>query len=541
MTGRGSIVIDARANSLPGAHGIARSVLKLAEHMPPGEDDLDLRVLVNPERSWLFPMPGLPAHARLIETGVRLGAAHRAGELARTLRAAGAAALYVPYPTFVPLLRPCPFVVTVHDCTIEGSAAFAGGRHRRAWLRLAFRAVLGRAAAVTAPSQASLSDLRRTYPRPERALVVPNGVDLAQFGARGTAAAETAAARARYDLPVRFVLAVGAHRPHKNHEILVRALRQLPDGVGLVVVGNPDPAFPGRLPRLIGDLGLGPRVRLLQDVPDRDLPAIYRAAAALAFPSLAEGFGLPVLEAMAAGIPVVASDIPAVAEVAGTGALLVPPRAEAAWTGALRTVLTDEELARALVKAGSAVAAEAGWERGAARLRALLAEVATVAGPAGASGSAGAAGAAGSAGAGRRVSPGRRACRGVRVRRGRRACRVRRGGRGRQVRRGPLAPSGGWGASPVLTGSPEEAADRPGPLVADGAPLAGLPLGGSLRAWSRACRPGRDRGGRAGWRGVLRPGPAVPRGRRHHQRAHQGGAALVPAWPGSGRRCGVPR
>ena len=396
VTGRGSIVIDARANSLPGAHGIARSVLKLAEHMPPGEDGLGLRVLVNPERSWLFPVPSLPAHARLIETGVRLGAAHRAGELARTLRAAGAAVLYVPYPTFMPLLRPCPFVVTVHDCTIESSADFIGGRHRQAWLRLAFRAVLGRAAAVTTPSQASLSDLRRIYRRPERALVVPNGVDLAQFRGVAAAAEQVAAARARYDLPGRFVLAVGAHRPHKNHEILVRALRQLPDGIGLVVVGNPDPAFPGRLPRLIGDLGLDARVRLLQDVPDRDLPAIYRAAAALAFPSLAEGFGLPVLEAMASGIPVVASDIPAVAEVAGTAALLVPPCEVSAWSGGLRTVLTDEEVARSLVKAGSAVAAEAGWERGATRLRALLAEVAAAAA---ASGSAGTPGLPGSAGA----------------------------------------------------------------------------------------------------------------------------------------------
>ena len=118
-----------------------------------------------------------------------------------------------------------------------------------------------------------------------------------------------AAARARYQLPERFILAVGAHRPHKNHEVLVRALAAVPGDVGLVIVGYFDPSFRDPLPGLIAELGLESRVTLVPEVAEEWLPAVYRAASVFAFPSLAEGYGIPVLEAMAAGVPVVMSNI----------------------------------------------------------------------------------------------------------------------------------------------------------------------------------------------------------------------------------------
>ncbi|HUZ56173.1 MAG TPA: glycosyltransferase family 1 protein [Streptosporangiaceae bacterium] len=372
-TSRGSIVIDARVNALPGAHGIARSVMKLTAHLGQA-DGLGLRVLVNSARTQLFPLSEIPAHADVIDTGVRLGAAHRCGELARLIRSVGATVLYVPYPTFTPLIRPCPVVVTVHDCTIESSAAFAGGWHRQAWLALAFRAVLRRAAAVTAPTMASLADIRRHYPYAQRLTLVPNGVDATRFGA--VTEADVAAARARYQLPEQFILTVGAHRPHKNHQTLVRALAALPEAVPLVIVGQPDPTFPARLPRLIRELGLDSRVIVVPDVADNWLPAVYRAASVFAFPSLAEGFGLPVLEAMAAGVPVVASDIPALAEVAGPAALPVAPLDVEGWTSALAKVLGDQGTSQALAQAGADVAAGATWERGAGVLLDVLSAVA---------------------------------------------------------------------------------------------------------------------------------------------------------------------
>jgi glycosyltransferase involved in cell wall biosynthesis len=370
-----SILIDARVNGLAGAHGLARSVLKLAAHMGQSDDGLVLRVLVNPNRAQLFPLSALPSHADVISTDITLGAVHRCRELARLIRSSGAAVLYVPYPTFTPFIRPCPIVVTIHDCTIESDVGFAGGRHRQAALKLVTRAVLRRAAAATAPTQASLAEVRRYYPAAPHLTLVPNGVDISQFAA--VTADAVSQARRRYQLPGRFVLTIGAHRPHKNHEVLIRALPMLPTDISLVIVGYFDSSFPDPLPRLIAELGLQARVRLVPEVADEWLPAVYRAASVFAFPSLAEGYGLPVLEAMAVGVPVVASDIPALAEVAGSAAILVPPRDVDGWAAALAAILADAAMAARLSGAGAVVADAVSWERGASTLRGLLGAVAT--------------------------------------------------------------------------------------------------------------------------------------------------------------------
>src|SRR5271165_529180 len=110
MAGRRSILIDARVNGFPGAHGLARSVMKLTAHMNEPADGLALRVLVNPRRAQLFPLAELPTYADIVETDVTAGAVHRGRELARVIRSAGAAVLYVPYMAFTPVIRPCPFV-----------------------------------------------------------------------------------------------------------------------------------------------------------------------------------------------------------------------------------------------------------------------------------------------------------------------------------------------------------------------------------------------------------------------------------------------
>jgi glycosyltransferase involved in cell wall biosynthesis len=371
---RRSIVIDARVNGFPGAHGLARTVMKLVAHMNEPPEGHTLRVLVNPRQTQLFPMSGLPPHADVIDTDVTAPRLHRCLELAAVIRSVNAAALYVPYPTFTPPVRPCPFVVTVHDCTIEKDVRFAGDRRRQAWTRMITRSVLKRAAAMTAPSRASLTEIARHYPQAPNPTLVPNGVDLRQF--QDVSAADVSAARDRYQLPDTFILTVGAHRPHKNHEVLVQALAAIPGDVSLVVVGGLDPGFADPLPGLIAGLGLTPRVRLVPDVADDLLPAVYHAASVFAFPSLAEGYGLPVLEAMAAGTPVVMSDIDVLAEVAGPAARMVPPRDVAGWAAALTAVLSDIALAKQLTEDGRAVAAAAGWEHGAAALSALLAAVA---------------------------------------------------------------------------------------------------------------------------------------------------------------------
>jgi glycosyltransferase involved in cell wall biosynthesis len=373
-SGRRSILVDARVNALPGAHGLARATMKLTSHLGKADHGLDLRVLINPRRDQLFPLSEIPAHADVITTDIALGAVHRCWELARLIRAVGAAVMYVPYPMFTPLIRPCPMVVTLHDCTIESSVDFAGGWCRQTVLRVSTSVVLRWAAAITTPTVASLEQIRRHYPRAPHPTLVPNGVDVEQFA--NVADENVAIARDRFCLPEQFVLTVGAHRPHKNHQILVRALAELPEHVCLVIVGPFDHSFPNPLPKLIDDLGLGSRVVLVPSVPDELLPAVYRAASVFAFPSLAEGCGIPVLEAMAAGVPVVASDIPALTEVCGSATLWVSPHDVSGWACAITKILEDPGMADSLTLAGAAVAVASGWEQGGRTLTGLLSSVA---------------------------------------------------------------------------------------------------------------------------------------------------------------------
>jgi glycosyltransferase involved in cell wall biosynthesis len=175
------------------------------------------------------------------------------------------------------------------------------------------------------------------------------------------------AARARLGLPERFVLNVGTVEPGKNRETLLRALALL-RGRGLahalVVVGQrgwlaerPDTAA--------ARLGVAEAVRYTGYLPDSDLPLVYNLAEAFVFPSWREGFGLPPLEAMACGTPVVSSDRPAMPEVLGDAALYAPPDRPDAIADALARVLTDAGLRDDLRARGLARAAGYSWERAA--------------------------------------------------------------------------------------------------------------------------------------------------------------------------------
>jgi len=370
-----SILIDARVNAWPGAHGLARTTLKLTEHMGPSQEGLALRVLVNRSAPQLLPLVGVAERAELIDTDIAPTAVRRSRELGRLIRDVGAAVFYAPYPLFAPRVCPCPMVVTIQDCVFEsGSARDAGGWHRKSGLKRVTAAALRRAVAVTAPTRASLAEIRRHYPAAPNPTLIPSGVDAGQFADVTDRAVREV--REQYDLPEQFILAVGVHRRHKNHSVLIRALALMPPTVSLVIVGCSDPKFRDPLPQQISQLGLESRVRLVPAVTEEALPAVYRAASVFAFPSLVEGYGFPPLEAMSAGVPVVASAIPAVEEVSGSGAVLVPPHDATAWATAIMRVLDDPATASAMVAAGTSVAATATWDQGGQALRELLLSVA---------------------------------------------------------------------------------------------------------------------------------------------------------------------
>jgi alpha-1,3-rhamnosyl/mannosyltransferase len=186
------------------------------------------------------------------------------------------------------------------------------------------------------------------YPA-DRLVVVPHGLE----GIAGATPPDEAALRARYGLPGRFVLYPAITHPHKNHALLVRAFAGLEgdDRLRLVLLGSAG-AADDDVAAEIAQLGIGNRVVRPGRVPDADRDGLYRLATVTAFPSLYEGFGAPVLEAMALGSPVVAANTTALPEVVGTAGLLVDPFDEEAWSDTLARLLDDEAERARLARLG---------------------------------------------------------------------------------------------------------------------------------------------------------------------------------------------
>jgi glycosyltransferase involved in cell wall biosynthesis len=210
-----------------------------------------------------------------------------------------------------PLRRPVPSVITLHDVTFLRFRTFS----HVTTLALRFTVVppARRADWLIAVSSAARDEaITQLGLDPERFTVVPNGAGRPQLGA-----ADLHTVRSKYDLADRrIVLSVGAKRPHKNQALLVRASASLPEDVVVVLAGRPE-AYDAELRRLADRLDVDERLRFVDYVSDEDLEALWRLASAAAFPTRAEGFGLPVLEAMARGVPVACSDIPVLREVGG--------------------------------------------------------------------------------------------------------------------------------------------------------------------------------------------------------------------------------
>ncbi|HVW44277.1 MAG TPA: glycosyltransferase family 1 protein, partial [Amycolatopsis sp.] len=251
----------------------------------------------------------------------------------------GGDAVHAPTPLAPPRGR---VSVTVHDTvpwTHPGTLTSRGVTWHRAMIGRAAQ----RAAGLIVPTHAVATDLRRWVKVAAPVRVAGHGVTAA-LGAGASS----------LDLPQRYVLAVGTIEPRKGIDVLIEAMGEL--DVPLVLAGQP--GWGGLdLVALAGDRD----VRVLGRVSDADLGTVLRRATVLAAPSLAEGFGLPVLEAMAAGVPVVHSDAPALVEVAGGAGRCVPRGDAKALAAALRRVLGSPECAAELAGAGRARAADFSW------------------------------------------------------------------------------------------------------------------------------------------------------------------------------------
>nr|HID12592.1 glycosyltransferase family 1 protein [Anaerolineae bacterium] len=261
-------------------------------------------------------------------------------------------------------LRTIPTVLTVHDLIFRHLPAHHKPLNRW-YLNLTVPLYCRRADRIIAISECTRRDLIAAYGLPPRKITVIYEAADPRF--RPQPPETVAAVRARYGLPDRYLIFVGTIEPRKNLARLLAAFEavhaeRLSDG--LVIVGRRGwlyDDFFGRLEQSPArDAVLFPGY-----VPDEDLPALYAGAQALVFPSLYEGFGLPVLEAMACGTPVVCSNISSIPEVGGDAALYFDPTDTEALTEAIHTVLSDTGLHGEMRGRGLAQAARFSWRRAA--------------------------------------------------------------------------------------------------------------------------------------------------------------------------------
>jgi glycosyltransferase involved in cell wall biosynthesis len=258
-----------------------------------------------------------------------------------------------------PLFCRAPFVFTIHDlghiqCPENREVAIS-----------VYYATMMKRACVRAQRILTVSEFTRQQiidwsgVAAEKVVNVGCGVDPA-YQPRGDS----------YGVPFAYLLSVSNRRPHKNEERLVEAFAKasLDPQIHLVFTGHETT----RLRRWIEAQHVSSRVDFVGTVPEEKLPALYRGAQALVLPSLYEGFGLPVLEAMACGVPVVTSSVTAMPEVAGDAALFVDPRSVDEISLAMEKLMGDTELRRQLIEKGTERAALFTWASTAARVRELL-------------------------------------------------------------------------------------------------------------------------------------------------------------------------
>ena len=275
-----------------------------------------------------------------------------------------------------PVVCPRPSVVMLFDLQhINQPGNFP-------WYYLPFLKSIIYASAKSADGVLTIShqvknDIVRSYHLPpDRIEVTHLAVNHAIFSLHGTP--DMVTVKSRYGLPDRFILYAASSLPHKNHERLLHAFRSVREQVPemkLVLIGARDKGETALI-RHIRALGLEQAVLLLGWLPFEDVPSIYRASEAFVFPTLHEGFGLPIIEAMACGVPVVCSNREPLLEVAGDAALFVDPLSPAEIAKAVISVVTDMPIRQHLISKGLVRSSAFTWEATAKKTLAFLTTIA---------------------------------------------------------------------------------------------------------------------------------------------------------------------
>ena len=257
-------------------------------------------------------------------------------------------------------------MVTIHDILFETHPQYFAPLFRLL-SRILMRLSAWRASHVFTVSEYSRQEMLSRYLiAPKKISVIHNGVDESRFypGDTGKDVIEN-----RGLISKGYFLSVGRLEPRKNHVTLLRAYAQLQDvTLPLVIAGQPHFGF-DEVYQVIQELKLDGRVRILSDVNDDELPALYRHAKLFVYPTWAEGFGMPPLEAMASGVPVISSDLTSIPEVVGDAALLISPSNINALQNAMEHLLYDEEFYADMLQRGLIQAKRFKWNAQAEKVR----------------------------------------------------------------------------------------------------------------------------------------------------------------------------
>ena len=263
-----------------------------------------------------------------------------------------------------------PSVIICHDIIEHVMAEYQPSLTYKAFIRLYLSGTM-KADVILTPSKRTAEDIKKHF-KPKRIQVIYHGVDRTHFYP-----VDRRLFLQQFGLPEdrRYMLYVGSEQPRKNVSAIVRtfirAQKEFPD-LTFLKVGKPDEVKGHPVRReILGQLssaGLGDRAVFIDSVPDDMLCAAYSAADVFLFPSFYEGFGMPVLEAMACGTPVVASNATSIPEVAGDAAILVPPKDEEALLDETLRVLRDDEIRSSLSASGQRRAKLFNWDKSAREL-----------------------------------------------------------------------------------------------------------------------------------------------------------------------------
>ncbi len=294
------------------------------------------------------------------------------------VKKAGAELFHTPHYV-LPGLTPCRSIVTIHDCIHLIFPQYLRRRFGHRYARAAFWIAVHRASRILTVSEASKRDILRFFQVPEDKVTVIYNAIGERFH-HEPPAEDVIRVRERYQLQGRFIMYAGNVKPHKNLDRLIEAFMVLRQDRGhgdlKLLVSGSEVSRSQSLRRAVHRYNLHKYVRFLGYQTEDTLAALYRLAAVFVFPSLYEGFGLPPLEAMASGTPVVVSNVSSLPEVVGDAGVLVDPREPQSIAEGIHRVLDDETFRHELIQRGLVRARTFSWSASVKRIRDIYEEVA---------------------------------------------------------------------------------------------------------------------------------------------------------------------